>query len=354
MSTTKSGSVFAQLQREMQEYRASLIWTPVVVGGALVFAILLSILLANRLAFLGEGALEVLINEQSGGGGGLNITISIDDDVDTEQLQSQDIVVIEEQEGEAVDDEWNFSKEWTFRPPQRQQSDTPLDEDIETLNPAFSMVHVLFQMILAIVSVNYLLGCLYDDRKDRSILFWKSMPVSEWQEVLCKLGVASLLAPLAYLAVSIVTQLFVAVLAMLMVWRLDAGSPGVVLDNIQFIDLFGGQIGAFFIWALWTVPIYAWFLLASAAAKRSPFLLAFGIPIGLCLVERIFFGSNILLSFIAAHVPTLRESDADSMGLYMHGPVWASLDYLAMLFGLVVGAVLLTGAVWLRKHRFEI
>ena len=352
MSASGSASIFAQLQREMQEYRTSLILTPIVVGGFLVIAILLSVLLANRLAFLGEGAMEVLVNEASTGGG-LNITISIDDDVETVAPQRQDIIVIEE-EGEVVEDEWNFSKEWTFRPPQRQQSDTPLDEDIETLNPAFNMVHVLFQLILIIVTINYLLGCLYDDRKDRSILFWKSMPVSEWQEVLCKLGVASLLAPLAYLAVSIVTQLFVAVLAMLMVWRLDAGSPSVVLENIQFVDLFGGQIGGFFIWALWTMPLYAWFLLASAAAKRSPFMLAFGIPIGLCLVEKIFFGTDILLMFILSHVPMLRESDADSRGMYMHGPVWATLDYIGMLFGLVVGAGLLAGAVWLRKHRFEI
>ncbi len=352
MSASGSASIFAQLQREMQEYRTSLILTPIVVGGFLVIAILLSVLLANRLAFLGEGAMEVLVNEASTGGG-LNITISIDDDVETVAPQRQDIIVIEE-EGEVVEDEWNFSKEWTFRPPQRQQSDTPLDEDIETLNPAFNMVHVLFQLILIIVTINYLLGCLYDDRKDRSILFWKSMPVSEWQEVLCKLGVASLLAPLAYLAVSIVTQLFVAVLAMLMVWRLDAGSPSVVLENIQFVDLFGGQIGAFFIWALWTVPLYAWFLLASAAAKRSPFMLGFGVPIGLCLVEKIFFGTDFLLMFIASHVPTLRESDAESMGMYMHGPVWATLDYIGMLFGLVVGAGLLAGAVLLRKHRFEI
>ena len=74
MSASGSASIFAQLQREMQEYRTSLILTPIVVGGFLVIAILLSVLLANRLAFLGEGAMEVLVNEASTGGG-LNITI---------------------------------------------------------------------------------------------------------------------------------------------------------------------------------------------------------------------------------------------------------------------------------------
>ena len=47
--------------------------------------------------------------------------------------------------------------------------------------------------------------------------------------------------------------------------------------------------------------------------------------------------------FIASHVPTLRESDAESMGMYMHGPVWATLDYIGMLFGLVVGGGLAGG-----------
>lgn len=349
----RSTSIFAQLQREMQEYRNSLLLTPAVVGGLLVLAILLSVLLANRLAFIGEGAMEVLVSEHSTGGSGLNITISIDENADSETTITRDFIVVEE-EAEVDDEEWNFSREWNFRPPQREGSDTPLNEDISTLNPAMNALHALFQIILLFVTVNYLLSCLYQDRKDRSILFWKSLPVSEWQEVLCKFVVASFIAPLAYFAVSIVTQLLTLVLAMLMVWRLDAGSPFLVLENIQFVSLFGNQLGGYFIWALWTAPVFAWFLVASALAKRSPFMLGFGVPIALIFIEKVFLGTDHLAMFVAQHVPRIANEDAHSMGIYMYGPAWASLDYMGMLIGLLVSAPLVYAAVWLRQHRFEV
>jgi len=348
MEALKSMKVFAQLQRELQEYRTSLLLMPFLVGGLLVLLMLGSVILADRVSIIGDGVMQVLMREHSGPG--LSISIHVDEE------STPASYTVTEETGEVDESEWNFSHEWTFKPGRSGGGDTldgHFEEHMDSLNPALNILHVLFLFLLMIVTVNYALSCLFQDRKDRSILFWKSLPVSEWQEVLCKLVVVTMLAPLAYLAASILTQLAYVLLAMLLVWSLDAGESAVVLDNIQFIPLFSNQIGGLLIWTLWTLPVYAWLMVASAVARRSPFMFAFGIPIALILVEKVFIGSDYLATAIFHHMPHLEGDNAASMGMYMGGPVWSSLDYLGMVLGLGVTAVFAAAAVWLRKHRFE-
>ena len=357
MSITPSSKLFSLVQREFQEYRTSLLITPAVVGGLMILAMFISVLFANRLAFIGEGAIEVLMADPDESG--LHLTISIDDDEEI-VIGDQGEVVDEPQtytvveETEVNEEEWNFSGEWTFRAPRRNAAPDGHDHDGQPMNTAMNILHSLFLIILFFVSVNYMLGCLYQDRKDRSILFWKSMPVSEWHEVASKFIVASLLAPLAFLAASIITQLATLSLAMLLLWRLDTDASAMVLGNVDFIALFSNQMGAYFIWALWTAPVYAWFLMCSALAKRSPFMIAFGVPIAIMFVEGVFIGTQKFMIAVSHHVPSMRESDSESMGFYVYGPVWSSLDWLGMVLGLAIAAVFTVAAVWLRKHRFEI
>jgi ABC-2 type transport system permease protein len=163
------------------------------------------------------------------------------------------------------------------------------------------------------------------------------------------------LAPLAFLAASILTQLAYILLAMLLVWRLDGDPSALILGNIQFVPLLLNQLGGILVWVLWTAPVFAWLLVASAAARRSPFMLAFGVPIALIFVEKVFVGSNLIPWAIFNHLPHLvGDNDSASMGMYINGPVWSSLDYMGMMLGLGVTAILITAAVWLRRNRFEI
>lgn len=360
--------IFTLLNRELQEYRTSLLVTPLVVGGALVVLTLISVLFANRIALLGDGLMGLLSGEETAG---WNVQVQIDSEGDAHIIEREEIKDLNDESGsdstpqelviaplpEPLGEEaWNFSQTWTFTPPQRgkRAGRKEHDHEIDSLNPVLMGVNNLFLFIMFLVSVNYLLGCLYSDRKDRSILFWKSMPVSEWREVLCKLAVASLIVPVVFLAASLATQMLTMVLSMLLVWRMGGAPVDLVLGNIQFGALFLNQIGGSVVWALWTVPAYAWFMLASAAAKRSPFLLAVAIPIGLALVEEFIVGSHLVLTAIGNHLPHLVDADdAQSLGLYVFGPVWAELDYLGMLLGWGFAAAALSGAVWLRRYRFE-
>ncbi len=347
MTTTRSMKIFVQLQRELQEYRNSILLMPVGIAGLLILLMLGSVIIADRVSIIGDGVMQVLVQEQ--GDGGLSISINIED-IDRSQT-----LIITEEEGVIDEEEWNFSREWTFSSRNHRERGEQLHAHVDSLNPVLNALHALFLLLMFFVTFNYLLGSLHQDRKDRSILFWKSLPVSEWHEVLCKLAVASVLTPLAFLAASVLTQLAYIVLGMLLVWRLEAGSASLVLDNIQFLPLFLNQLGGLLLWAMFMLPVYAWLLVASAGARRSPFMWAFGVPLGLIFVESVFIGSNYLALSISQHLPHLRGgNDAASMGMYTYGPVWSSIDYLGMALGLVVAAGMVWVAVWLRRHRFEI
>ena len=346
MSITPSMKVFAQLQRELQEYRNSLLLAPAAIVGLLVLLMLGSVVLAGRVSIIGDGMMQVLMHEH---GDSISININIDDNVNAEPL------VIIQEDGEIVEEDWNFSREWTFRAGDEGKIAEEVGANIASLNPALNILHALFLTIMLLLSINYLLGALYDDRKDRSILFWKSLPVSEWHEVACKLAVASLVVPLVFFVASILTQLAYVALAMLLAWRMDADPTGLILDKIEFVPLFLNQIGGLLIWITWTLPLYGWFLLCSATAKRSPFLLAFAIPVGLMFIEKVFIGTDYIDGAISNHVPHLEgENDSGSMGMYLNGPVWAAIDYLEMVLGWAFAAALLAGAVWMRRHRFDI
>jgi hypothetical protein len=339
--------VFTLLQREVQEYRNSFLLTPLTIGGLLILLMLASVLFANRIAFMSDAVMEMLADEHERGG--VNITITIDDD-----KQNQEYVIVDETVDEELDSEdWNFSREWTFNPEGKEKGLDEVHEHVDSLNPVLNVLHGLFLAVMLLISIHYLLASLHSDRRDRSVLFWKSMPVSEWQEIGTKMATVSLVIPGIYIAISIITQLAYVLLAMLLVWRMDMNAGETVLENINFVSLFLGQLGGALVWMLWTAPFYAWLLLSSAAARRSPLMVALAVPIALVFVTRVFLKTDFFTSAIGNHIPHIVEGDAGSMGFYMYGPNWLTLDYLGMLLGLVVAGIMLAAAVWFRKHRFE-
>jgi ABC-2 type transport system permease protein len=372
MAKAPSTRFFTLLQREFREYRNSLFWTPVVTAVLLGLFMLGSVVLANRISFLGDVLLNVVMHD--GAEVGFNISVVGDEGapiaiVDADRTArdatgdgavpaapppvAYEIVVEEEVDVES----WNFSREWRFEP------DIGADENVASgddgrdlrereLNALLSVIHALLVLILLITSANYLLGSLYDDRKDRSILFWRSMPVSEWGIVLSKFVVAMALAPLVYVAISLLLQLTYVLLMMLLVWRLDKDPFEVVVANVDWLALMLDPISGWIMTALLIAPMYAWFLLASAAARRSPFMLAVLPVVALVIAEGIFFGSEHVGDAVQRHFPHI--SDDSAVGFYLFGPDWTAVNLLSMGSGLVFAAAALAGAVWLRRHRWEL
>jgi ABC-2 type transport system permease protein len=347
MGNSKSNRLYTLLQREMREYKTSLFWTPIITAAALAFVMLISVVFANRVSIVGDTMVQVLMDE--GRTSGMNISINFDEDMG-EKIQTY---TIEQDTEEAESEDWNFSQEWVFNPTTGEPKDDALVDEVASLNSTLNLLHNFLILILILVTYNYLLGSLYDDRKDRSILFWRSMPVSEWEEVLSKMAVAMLAAPLVYIAVSIVFQLVAVLLAMLMLWRLDMDPFELVIGHIEFAPLFLNQIAGWLLSMLWLAPAYAWMLLASSAAKRSPFMLAIAPVIGLALCEETFLGTEYISSAVRHHIPHIVDGGS-SMPFYFNGTNWGAIDYPQLAGGLVFTVLALWGAVYMRRYRFDV
>jgi ABC-2 type transport system permease protein len=134
-------------------------------------------------------------------------------------------------------------------------------------------------LVLTVVVFFFGLGALFDDLKDRSVLFWKSLPISDHATVLSKVAMALVIAPLVTIAVGTV-----ATLAMLVVICLGAAALGVnvvggVLSNAGLYLSPFEVVGMLPVYALWALPTIGWLMMVSAWARTKPFLWAIGIPV---------------------------------------------------------------------------
>lgn len=138
-----------------------------------------------------------------------------------------------------------------------------------------------FFVIQCFVVLIYSVGALHDDRRDRSVLFWRSMPVSDTMTVLSKLTSALVIVPVIMIGLSL---LFVVCLQLQTLLILTA-KGSMSWSGMLELMLHGGV----FSWvsnvalliplnALWAAPAVAWLLLVSAWARRAPFLWAIGVP----------------------------------------------------------------------------
>jgi hypothetical protein len=336
------------LTRELQEHHTAIIKTPLIIAALLVVVMLASVLLVNRVSIIGNTAMEVVMQEHASDAW---ITVTVDGGDLSELVVSEEI---ETAEDEALPDDWNFSKEWTFTPPGNPASSDVAEDYLEkgSLDGVLEGIFIFLMVIMTIVTVAYLLGAMYHDRKDRSVLFWKSMPVSEWQDVMTKMTVAAVLIPAITVVVAFITQLAYIALAMLLVWRLDMSPVAAIWDNVELLRVFSRQSTAVLASALWFSPFYAWLLLASAAAKRSPFMLAIAPVLAVVILEEFFIGTEYIGELVASHLPTIVVDGQASH--YTYGPSWTLSNAVEMVTSIAVAGGLLSAVVWLRRTRFEL
>jgi ABC-2 type transport system permease protein len=231
----------------------------------------------------------------------------------------------------------------------------------------------LLVAVLGFVVFFYCLGALYDDRRDRSILFWKSLPISDTSTVLSKVVSATVLAPAIAVVVGIVVGMLQLVLLAITlsfhgvnVWHLlvQAHPFQVILNMIGYIPLY----------VLWSLPTIGWLLLCSAWARGKPFLWAVALPVasgliiswfglmGVFNLSAAWFWKNIVQRALLSTFPTgglLGDGGHSSVDLSgNHGldflnvsntyPLLASPN---LWIGALVGLALLAGAVWFRRWR---
>ena len=225
----------------------------------------------------------------------------------------------------------------------------PLPElfgDAEKQRGIFTLVMaglVLPQLLVAFVVVFfYLLDCLFTERRDRSILFWKSLPVSDAKTVLSKLFVALVAVPLWSWALSLVVGLVVFGVVAAQV----SGTPAAGLGTWHggtWLTVQASLLGKLAIGVLWYLPVAGWLLLVSVLAKRAPFLWATLPFLVLSLAERIALGSNVVGALVAQRLFGFREE----VSLMSEFPLLASPG---LWIGVAVGAALVYAAIRVRRR----
>lgn len=224
------------------------------------------------------------------------------------------------------------------------------DSNRETINSGLYGINALFSMVAWWVVIFYFLGTLHSDRRDRSILFWKSMPISETKTVLTKLLVGLLAVPFIMTAISWLVQLFYVVAAMFFASAIGQDPWQAIWPYLNIVEAFFNQLGLLIIIGLWLVPLCAWLMLASAFAKRSPFLVATLPIVAIIAIEGIIFDSGYFASFMENHF-SLGNRYADV--ILDNIQLGEFINVTSILSGFVLAAILLTGAIWLRNNRFE-
>lgn len=220
-----------------------------------------------------------------------------------------------------------------------------------------------FLISMFIVTFLYLLDCLYAERKDRSVLFWKSLPVSDVSVVGSKLLTAAGVIPLITFAVFIPTFIVLTLLAGLGFSMIGADGANLIWQPRAFISGAVTLLYGLAVQSLWYLPIYGWLLLVSAWARRAVLLWATLPPLALILVEDRIFGTNGFARLLGDRVVGVFHeafTSPDGMHIELGSKAFNAtslamptsfLTSVGLWGGLVVAAAFIAGAVWLRRYR---
>jgi ABC-2 type transport system permease protein len=151
---------------------------------------------------------------------------------------------------------------------------------------------MLLMLTAFLVGIFYSLDALHGERRDRSILFWKSLPVSDLTTVLSKASIPLVILPLLAFAVTVTVQLIMRIVSAAFLLINGAG-----LMKLWTLPLYEMQLVLLYsviVLTLWHAPIYCWMLLVSGWARRATFLWAVFPPLALAAVEFIAFHTSHL------------------------------------------------------------
>lgn len=323
------------LKREFWEHKGGFFWAPLVAGGILLL-----------LTLMGIGAGEVLLRKVPD-----RATINVEggsfqvNGLDLSQLTANMSPDELREFGGVIDASLYMSAAWPF-------------------------------IVLAFVVFFYCLGSLYDDRRDRSVLFWKSLPISDRDTVLSKVISATLMAPVIATIAAVLTVFGSMILYSLMV-LLHGGNPITMLwGPASPLKVSAHLIASLPIYALWALPTVGWLMLCSAWAKSKPFLWAIMIPVFAGIFVSWFdlmqlfdlgsgwFWQNVVARSLLSVVPGTWFDVANVGGVDVDGPqaihsvlslrtMYSVLATPQLWIGAVAGAAMIFTAIRLRRWRDE-
>ena len=320
------------LKREFWEHKGGFFWAPLVAGGISLLLTILAIIFGEIAARRAMADGKLMID-------GDIVVNGLDLGALTGRLGPKEMTEL----GQGIDMSLFFASSWPF-------------------------------LVLGFVVFFYCLGALYDDRKDRSVLFWKSLPISDRDTVISKGISALLVAPLLALAASLVTMIgFMLVVSVVVL--VHGGNPITLLwgpgNPLSVVASF--LIGVP-VYALWALPTVGWLLLCSAWSRSKPFLWAIMIPVfsgifvswfdltKLFNLDSGWYWSNIVGRILLGTFPgmdllyreDLSKHSGDIETTLHHMSAANAMQSLAtpdIWIGAVAGLVMIFGAIRLRRWR---
>jgi len=323
------------LRREFWEHKGGFLWAPLVAGAILLV-----------LTLMGIGAGEVLLRKVPD-----RATINVEggsfqvNGLDLSQLTSKMSPSELHEFGGVIDASLYMAASWPF-------------------------------IVLAFVVFFYCLGSLYDDRRDRSVLFWKSLPISDRDTVLSKVVSAAVMAP-AIAAVAAIATVFGSMVVYSFAVLLHGGNPITMLwGPASPVKVSMHLLASIPVYALWALPTVGWLMLCSAWAKSKPFLWAIMIPIfagifvswfdlmHLFELETGWFWKNVVARSLLSVAPGSWFDAAQIGDIDVDGPqaihsvlslrtMYSVLATPQLWVGALAGVVMIFGAIRLRRWRDE-
>jgi len=235
---------------------------------------------------------------------------------------------------------------------------------LSTLDPAhqhqmiltpYDYIAGLMMLTAMVVGLFYCLDALHGERRDRSILFWKSLPVSDLTTVLSKASIPFVVLPLLTFAIIVAAQ-----------WIMLLVSSAVLLANGLSVGTLWTQLSLvpmslmllyhlLTVHVLWYAPFYGWLLLVSAWARRAAFLWAALPVLAIGVVEKIAFNSTHFATLLLDRLGGGAEAMTTAGGLPidpgMHVTLGRFLTAPGLWTGLAFTAICLAAAVRLRRYR---
>jgi ABC-2 type transport system permease protein len=245
-----------------------------------------------------------------------------------------------------------------------QLQNQPIVEELGQVSfAAISGLFMPFMMVAFLVQLYFFLVCLFDERRDMSVYFWRSMPVSDATTIASKLLTGVLVIPGIFMIAATVTLVLILVLAFIgclvlssaydiSLWHVWGGLD--IFSNVVLVCL------SLIPFALWLFPLFAWLMLTSMFANKAPFLWATLPVITLILVEAFVvhyfnldssFFRQILMDYFGINEVTIHHSFSHESAMRLM-PFKVIMSKVSVV-GLAVGAGLMYLTYWLRVNRIQ-
>ena len=225
----------------------------------------------------------------------------------------------------------------------------------------------LFLFAAGVLTIFYTLDSLYAERKDKSILFWRSLPITDAEAVLAKLATALLVIPLCTIVAVIATHIVNLIVTSIWVSAKGGDAGLLIWGSVPLLDNWLAGLIVMLATALWMSPFVGWFLFVSAYTKRSPLLMAFMPLVLIPLLEVIFLRSSMFVEAVFGRggmIPLFRGMDLGAffdedklrvneefVSLLAQLDVMKFLTSVSLWTGVIVCGIFVTAAIYVRRYR---